>query len=144
MWLSISKGATCQRTQFWVMGFKVKISQNVVPRLIWDSHILQSSILHIPVVDFVTACHLSPSWTYSAIEYVTQHNNKVPLVRGLNFELWGFKVKISQNMVPRLIWDSHILEFSTLTLHFAWRIWCKNAIKMDFWIQLYTTTYPRL
>ncbi len=34
---------------------------------------------------------------------------KVPVVGSLNFELWGCKVKLSQNMVPKSILRFHIL-----------------------------------
>ncbi len=34
---------------------------------------------------------------------------KVPVVRRLDFELWGCKVKISQNIVPKSILRFHIL-----------------------------------
>ena len=40
--------------------------------------------------------------------YVTQHNWKVPVIRKLDIELRGCKVKISQNMVPKSILRFHM------------------------------------
>ncbi len=40
---------------------------------------------------------------------------KVPVVRRLDFELWGCKVKISQNIVPKSVLRFHILwNFQTV------------------------------
>ncbi len=47
---------------------------------------------------------------------ITELNNicdstyrKVPVVGRLDFEFWGFKVKVSQNIVPKSILKFHIL-----------------------------------
>ncbi len=66
---------------------------------------------------------------------------KVPVVGRLEFELWGCKVKISQNIVPKsILWFHNFgsLESSILNLKVTWRIWwvqkqCFN-VKIDLWI----------
>ena len=76
---------------------------------------------------------------------------KVPVVRILDFELWvGCKVKISQNIVPRLIlrfdifWNLQYLLCCLLEGFDVKRVFsCKNGIEKKNGIVIYTNTLPR-
>ncbi len=77
---------------------------------------------------------------------MNQHNQNPPVVRRLNFELQGCKVKASQNMVPRsilrfhMVWNLQYLRFKLLggleKQHFH------VHVKWTFELQLYAILCP--
>ena len=71
-------------------------------------------------------------WSTNSLINVTQHIEKIPVVRRLDFELWWCKVKISQNIVPKSILRFHIFWNLQYLMKDLVQEQCFN-VKMDLW-----------